>query len=285
MSSTAEAVEIEPAAEGASWDLWGRQIGAILGIEARKSLFGKRAILNYLLAALPVLLLFAMVALPVPAKELSDPAAAKKIFAYMFEGLVLRAVIFFGCAWIFMNLFRGEIVDKSLHYYMLSAVRREVLLVGKYLSGLLAAVILFGGATLVCILLSFLPAGLSTTLFVENGLSRVGGYLLVSVLACVGYGAVFLAIGLFFRNPILPALLVYGWELINFLLPPILKKISIIHYLQTLSPVPTPNSPWAILADPTPAWIAIPGFFVVTALILALSAWRLRHLEIQYGGE
>jgi hypothetical protein len=33
-----------------------------------------------------------------------------------------------------------------------------------------------------------------------------------------------LIVGLFFRNPIIPALMLYGWEWINFLLPPLLKK-------------------------------------------------------------
>ena len=37
------------------------------------------------------------------------------------------------------------------------------------------------------------------------------------MLACVGYGAFFLVVGLFIRNPIVPALLLYGWEWLNFL--------------------------------------------------------------------
>ncbi len=53
------------------------------------------------------------------------------IFAVYYGGLILRTVVFFGCAWIFMNLFRGDIVDRSLHFYFLSPVRREVLVVGK----------------------------------------------------------------------------------------------------------------------------------------------------------
>ncbi len=41
-----------------------------------------------------------------------------------------------------MNLFRGDIVDRSLHFYFLSPVRREVLVVGKYLSGLVTSIVL-----------------------------------------------------------------------------------------------------------------------------------------------
>ena len=41
---------------------------------------------------------------------------------------------FFGCLGIFMNLFRGEMLDKTLHFWFLMPVRREVLLAGKYVA-------------------------------------------------------------------------------------------------------------------------------------------------------
>ena len=34
-------------------------------------------------------------------------------------------------------------IDKSLHFYLLAPIRREVLLVGKYLAGLIATVVIF----------------------------------------------------------------------------------------------------------------------------------------------
>ena len=36
--------------------------------------------------------------------------------------------------------------------------------------------------------------------------------MLVAALACVGYGAVFLMCGIFFRNPMIPAAVVWVWE-------------------------------------------------------------------------
>jgi hypothetical protein len=51
----------------------------------------------------------------------------------------------------------------------------------------------------------------------------------------------------------IPAAAILGWEWINFLLPPALKKISVIHYLQSLCPVPVPHGPFALPAEPTPA--------------------------------
>jgi hypothetical protein len=107
----------------------------------------------------------------------------------------------------------------------------------------------------------------------------------ITTLACVGYGAVFLLVGLFFRNPIIPALLIYGWEWLNFLLPPVLKKLSVIHYLNSLAPVPPRLGPVALLAEPTPAWISVPGLLIFTALTLVLAGLHIRRQEIGYAGE
>ncbi len=268
------------------WALWLRQMRAIFRLEIRKNFLGKRAILIYLLALLPVVIL-GMVALVEPPKS-QNFANLSMIFAWIYGGLILRTVVFFGCAWIFMNLFRGELVDRSLHYYFLSPVRREVLVIGKYFSGLVASTVLFTTATVVAMLLLYFPNYYSESsrfFFDGPGLSQLLTYAGVAILACIGYGAFFLFVGLFFRNPIIPALVMYGWELINFLLPPLLKKISVIHYLNSLVPIPVNEGPFAVVADPTPAWIAITSLLIVTALVLAAAGYRIRHLEIKYGSE
>ena len=64
-------------------------------------------------------------------------------FATVFQFFYLRFAIFFGCVGIFTNLFRAEMLEKSLHFYLLSPIRREVLLLGKYLAGLIATVTIF----------------------------------------------------------------------------------------------------------------------------------------------
>jgi ABC-type transport system involved in multi-copper enzyme maturation permease subunit len=275
---------------GMNWPLRLRQIGGILRLEVRKNFVGKRALPMYLLASVPVLLM-SLLAFADEAMQRDvriNFAKANEIFSNIHEGLILRTVIFFGCAWIFMNLFRGEVVDKSLHYYFLSAVRREVLVAGKYLAGLIAAVFLFLYTTAGTLFFLYWPRGVEASLaylFDGPGLKHVLTYLGVTVLACVGYGALFMVIGLFFRNPIIPALVVYGWEWINFLLPPLLKKISVIHYLHSLVPVPVDEGPFAVVGEPTPAWLTIPGLLIFTAAVLAVASVRIRRMEIRYGGE
>jgi len=277
-----------PGKRGLPWSLWWRQVRAILKLELAKNFLGRRSILMYLLAFLPLFPLIVLAPFTPPAREWTDFNSYSVIYSVFYNGLILRTVVFFGCAWIFMNLFRGELVDRSLHYYFLSSVRREVLVVAKYLSGLVTAIILFAGTTIVAMLLLYIPHFYSQSIrfFTEGqGLTQILTYDGITTLACIGYGAFFVVVGLFVRNPIIPAVLLYGWEWLNFLLPPLLKKVSVIHYLTSLLPVPMNEGPFAVVAEPTPAWIAIPSMLIVTLLVLVLAAYRIRKMEIRYGSE
>lgn len=294
MSSTIDTATTQAEDKGARdlpWGLWAQQTLAILQLELRKNFLSRRALLIYLLAALPVFLLFLLALLPPGdgvSSEFGNFNDLSLIFSAIYNTLILRAVVFFGCAWIFMNLFRGEVVDRSLHYYFLSPVRREVLVVGKYLSGLLTAIVLFGLTTLVSLFMLYFPrfsAESSRYFFEGAGGKQALIYLGITTLAVIGYGAIFLIVGLFFRNPIIPALLIYGWEWLNFLLPPLLKKVSVIHYLHSLMPVPMSEGPFAVMAEPTPAWISVPSLLIFTLIVLVLAGYHTRRMEISYVGD
>jgi len=288
MSSAIEVIQSKTEERPSQWALWLRQVGAIFRFEIEKNFLGRRSLLIYLIALLPLLPLLVLAVLNPPGTRVKDINEYSTIYAVLYNGLILRTIVFFGSAWIFMNLFRGELVDRSLHYYFLSAVRREVLLVGKYFSGLVMSIVLFTTTTVVAMLLLYLPHFYSQSVryFTEGrGASQLLTYAGITILACIGYGAFFLVVGLFIRNPIIPALLLYGWEWLNFLLPPLLKKISVIHYLNSLVPVPISQGPFAVVAEPTPALIAVPSMLIVTSLVLVLAAYRIRHLEIRYGSD
>jgi hypothetical protein len=267
-----------------------RQILAVQALELRKRFFGKRAIPVYFLAMIPIVLFVGFAVLSFLHLGQNDSIAHDRVvYAALFRTLILRFDVYFGCVAIFVPLFRGDILDRSLHYYFLVPMKRQTLTLAKYLSGLLAALVLFNGVTLVTWMLLYLTHG--TSALVERlasgqGLFELAGYLLVTSLACVGYGAVFLAAGVFFKNPIVPAVAILGWESINALLPPVLKKISVIHYLESLCPVSIPqDSGIAILADPASPWVAIPGILLLAALLVYVAAERVKRLEILYGVE
>ena len=54
-------------------------------------------------------------------------------------------------------------------------------------------------------------------------------------------------IGLFFKNPIVPAAAIFLWEGINPFLPALLKKISVIFYLESMLPVTIDAGPFAVI--------------------------------------
>ena len=136
------------------------------------------------------------------------------IFAGAFLFFFLRGSIFFGCMGIFSNLFRGEMLAKTLHYYLLTPMRREVLVAGKYAAGLAVALVLFVGSTALSFLLIGRHFGPAWSEYVRHGPGGVqlGAYALAAALACIGYGAVFLLCGLLFRNPLIPTAAVWVWE-------------------------------------------------------------------------
>ncbi len=269
--------------------LWRRQIAAILRLELRRSFLGARALLLYLAALAPVGLaaIYAVMALYL-AEGKETIQSASKFYAAIYQPFLLTMIVFFGCTWVFSNLIRGEVLDRSLHYYFLAPVRREVLISGKFLAGLVGSALLFGASTVASYLLMYLPFGnaaIHTHLLGGPGLGHLFTYLGITLLACLGYGSVFLLVGLVFRNPILPAFLLLVWEWLNFLLPPLLKKLSVIHYLKALCPVPMSDGPFAVLSEPPSAVTSVLGLLVFAAVVLVLATLRIRHMEVDYAND
>ncbi len=227
--------------------------------------------------------------------ELDTLPQVTRIFAGVFQSYYLRLAVFFGCVGVFVNLFRGEMLDKSLHFYLLTPTRREVLLAGKYAAGLLATVVIFTSSTALqwLALLWQFDHTVVADFLASTGWGQFCWYLAVTALACVGYGSVFLAVGLLFRNPIIPIAVVLLWEGVNPFLPAALKKISMIYYLQSLCPVGTiPGQDVSGLVhllispvQPATTSLAILGIVVLTCVVLVAAARLSRRMEINYSTE
>jgi ABC-type transport system involved in multi-copper enzyme maturation permease subunit len=271
----------------APWQLWASQFAAVLRIEIKKTLWMRRSIWIYLLAFAPAAM-FGIHALTSPMGRNCSLAEDTRIFAYVFQIFYLRVGIFFGCMGLFTWLFRGEIVEKSLHYYFLSPVRRELLVAGKFVGGLITASVVFGASVLLCFTFAYGHFGAPGRAFVFNGpgLGYLTDYLLVTVLACVGFGSLFMALSLVFKNPILPGIVVLLWETFHAVAPSLLQKFSITFYLKQLVPVTVPPEGimalFTVLAEPVSPWLAIPGLLVLSVAILVFAAFRIRRTEISY---
>jgi len=228
-------------------------------------------------------------------RPLLDFEEDRQVFAGLFQYFYLRLAIFFGCLGIFMNLFRGDMLDKTLHFWFLAPIRREVLLLGKYLAGLVAAVAIFTGGALLCYAAMLWPhdPGEVQVYWQAAGLSHAFWYGAAAALGCVGYGSVFLAAGLLLRNPIVPAATLLLWEAINGFLPATLQKVSVLYYLQSLCPIPAPmdNGAPAFIrlllspAEPASHFWSVAGLLALTALVLVVAARASRRIEISYSTE
>ncbi len=219
----------------------------------------------------------------------------RTIFAGIFQFFYLRLAIFFGCLGMFMYLFRGEMTNRTLHYWFLAPARREVLLAGKYAAGLIASAAIFGGGALLAFAALLWPHDSVQVQAYWNagGMAHAFWYATAAALGCVGYGSVFLALGLYIRNPIVPAAVLLVWEGANGILPHVLQKISILYYLQSLCPVPAPmeaDAPTLIRLLASPAAPAsrpgaMLGLLLVTAFVLWIAGLAVRRMQISYGSE
>lgn len=273
-------------------ELWIQQALAVVRLEWKKTFLSKRGWWIYLLALGPVVLTGGHSLNQAwdsnPGCSISEDML---IFAGIFQVFYLRLGIFFGCVGVFANLFRSETLEKTLHYYLLAPMRREVLVAGKFLAGIAVAATVFTISVGSAYLLIAAHFGQATRDFMINGpgLTHLAWYLGITALACVGYGAVFLGMGMLFRNPMIPAAIVMVWENINLFLPQMLKKFSVIYYLQSLVPVTQsldgdqdPLAIFQVAADPIAPPYAILGLLMVAALILWWAGKRARTFEVSY---
>lgn len=268
------------------WDLWTLQARRLVRIEVRRNLFSWKASWIYFLAYIPTfIILMHLLFESHPAFALSDDT---NVLAGIMQFYYIRLGVFFGCLGIFSRLIRGEMVERSLHFYLLSPVRREVLLLAKFVAGSISAITLFGTAAIADFALMYVgfgPAG-QEYVFHGPGLGQLEAYLAIIVLACLGYGAVFLLLSMIFRNPTPAAMLVMGWEAINPVMPSLMQKISVASYLRHLMPITVPGDGiFALLTvqtEPVPTGLAVLGLLILVALVLAYSCIRIRRLEIRY---
>lgn len=272
------------------WRLWWTQLNAIVRLETRRNLFSWRGAWVYFLAFAPTVIIFIHAAVP-GAHRGDSLSEDTQVFAAIFQFYYVRLGIFFGALGIFARLIRGEMIERSLHYALLSPVRREVLLLGKFVAGAVRSLLLFESGVALSFALMYLHHGAagSQFLFDGPGLSHLAAYLTVTALACLGYGAIFLLFSMLVKNPAPPALLLMGWEFISSVLPPLLQRFSIAAYLKHLMPVSVPaDGIFALLTvntEAVPAWLAIVGALLLTIAVLAVSCWRMRTLEINYSTE
>jgi hypothetical protein len=91
--------------------------------------------------------------------------------------------------------------------------------------------------------------------------------------------------GLYFKNPMVPALIFLGWETLTPFLPALLKSLSFVHYLVSFAPVPVSLGAFALLARPVSWWVALLALLASSAILVFLASRAARRLEVTYSAE
>ena len=264
------------------------QVAAVVRMELRKNFLTRRGLWIYFLAFAPAAVIWLHSIHQILERSGRSHAISTDtgILAGIFQYFVLKLALFWGCMGIFTYLFRGEVVEKSLHYYFLAPIRRELLVLGKYLAGAITASFFFGAGVLLSFVgMYFHFSGEQIERFLQSGgYQHAFAYLGVTVLACFGYGAFFLLLGIRYKNPVIPSAVLLAWESLSIFLPAWLRKFALFYYLKSLCPVPPPMKGPALLFsfEPVAPWIAVISLIGLTAALLYLASRQLQKTEISY---
>jgi ABC-type transport system involved in multi-copper enzyme maturation permease subunit len=260
-----------------------RAFWGLMRLEWRRQLLTPRVLWPLLLALLPVgLTAIAAWAMMKFAAERAATHNVQEEFANLYHLVIVRVVLFFGSLALFVNLVRGEVEERTFHYLLLTPVRRWAIVAAKYLAAVATGWLLFVPATAASAVLVNVPGGVGRY-FGSHGFSDLAAYCGMSALGVVGYGGAFLLLGTLLRSPGYLVAVFFGWELIEFALPPLLKQLSVVHYIKGLTPFPISEGPFALLTDPIPAWQAVLKVLVYALIAVAVAAWVAGRQDLDYG--
>jgi ABC-2 type transport system permease protein len=198
----------------------------------------------------------------------------------LFSALFLPIVLLLVCLVQGVSLFRTELEEDTLLYPLKRTIPRPSLVVGKYL-GFLATT-----------LLALLPSailGMSLAAFLGKGptVATAGlleAVVLMTVLAVIAYGAVFLLLGLVTRYALMIGL-IYGflWEAFISLLSGPISQWSVIYYLRDIGSQLVPSGALGGSTSTLTVASVTVGFVVFAAGCLVATSGILRYAEIRPG--
>src|SRR4030095_221219 len=123
--------------------------------------------------------------------QLAAIPTRNELYANLYHALIVRIVLFFGCLALFLNLVRGEVEERTMHYLLLTRVRRPLVVAGKCLAAVGSGWLLFVTTTVGSWVLIHLPKGLDSA-FSGGAWKQLAAYCAMTMLGCMGYGGAFL---------------------------------------------------------------------------------------------
>lgn len=197
------------------------------------------------------------------------------VWAFFVRFSVPVLAVFYGT-----SLIADEVEDKTITYLFVRPIRREAVLLGKYLAYLVCTIAVVLPA-LVVVWGLVVPIGGSlgaafTDLLKDLGILAVG---------LVVYGAVFAFVGARMKRPLVTGLLfVFGWESIVMALPGAFSRFTVAYYLQGFIPHAIPADSLvsvlqSVLHTPPSLWESVAWLTVIEVVFLWAAARSVARRE------
>jgi len=245
------------------------------------TLWSRRTLLMTMLAVfLPLAAALFLAVKAIPAAEIRTPGYIFYSNAFQFvQYYVMLVALFYGTA-----VVAEEVDGKTLTYLLIRPVPRSAILLGKGLASWFIGALIIAPMLTITYALFTLGDGLlymgnasSFTVNLPTFLSDIA--LTLGTLAV--YTAVFTFIGAFFKRPVLWGIAIaFGWESWVAFVPGLTRKLTVMHYVQSLSQHATgKNVAVALLGQQTSTIQSILSLLVIFALFSGLAAWTFGRRE------
>ena len=244
------------------------RLAAVVALSSRGSLRGLRTVGLAAFAAIPSVLVLALVSASVSGSTLSNAAEG------LVGALTLPIVVMVIVLVIAVAQFRNEIDNETLVYLSDRSITRPMIVLGKYLGAWSTSLLLVVPAALVPLAISTLAGGTpypATVPFVIT---------VTAVLASAVYVAFFLFLGLVSRSALIIGLLFgFLWEELLPLLSGDAPRLTLVYYLDSFLSGELTGGPLSMYPTAVPAVAAAVVLILVTLIFLLLAAFAFRFVE------
>ncbi|HGJ65011.1 TPA: ABC transporter permease [bacterium] len=202
----------------------------IFQLTFRQTIQSKRTILMLIVSYLPVFFtVYYRLAEP---QELIPPNLVLyhiMIFYLLFVSILVS--LFYGTA-----VVGDEVDNKTIVYLFTRPIPKYSIIIGKYLTYIVGVILIVVPPILINFLIISTDSDMSSDF--RTTLDIFGKQLGVIILSLVVYGSIFTFFGARLRHAMIIGLLfAFGWEKIMLVVPGIVRKASIVHYLLSIFPI------------------------------------------------
>ncbi len=254
---------------------------AVCQLTLPMTLWSRRTLLMVMLGIfLPLTAALFLAVKAIPDAGIRTPGYIFYSNAFQFvQYYVMLLALFYGTA-----VVAEEIDGKTLTYLLVRPVPRSAILLGKGMAAWLIGTLILGPLLTITFVLFTLGDGL---LYQGNASSFTVNFptLLSDLALTMGtlavYTALFTFIGTFFKRPVLWGIAIaFGWESWVAFVPGLTRKLTVMHYVQSLSQHATGrNVAISVLGQQTGTVQSILSLALIFVLFTVLSAWVFGRRE------